>query len=55
MYDDNDGFLVFLIPVVILIACFGIFFEWQAYVQAIEALGAEPSIPAFIGWILFSS
>ena len=55
MYDDNDGCLVFLIPVVILIACFGIFFEWQAYVQAIGALGAEPSIPVFIGWILFSS
>lgn len=55
MYDDNDGCLVFMILAVILIACFGIFFEWQAYVQVIEALGDDPSIPAFIGWILFSS
>lgn len=29
MYDDNDGCLVFLIPVVILIVCFGIFFDWH--------------------------
>lgn len=55
MYDDN-GCLVFMMTlVVILIACFGIFFEWQAYVQVADALGTAPSVPAFIGWLLFSS
>lgn len=55
MYDDNDGCLVFMILAVILIACFGIFFEWQAYVQVADALGTAPSVPAFIGWLFFSS
>lgn len=55
MYDDNDGCLVFMILAVILIACFGIFCEWHAYVQVADALGTAPSVLAFIGWLFFSS
>ena len=56
MNDGNDGcMIVLMILLFVAVVCAATFFEWQAYVQTIGALGAEPSIPAFIGWMLFSS
>lgn len=52
--NDDYGFLkaVLLLLLAAIIGSVVIFFEWQAYVQAIEVAGGEPNIPAFIGWML---
>jgi hypothetical protein len=45
------------IVIVLLAAVIGgviAFFEWQAYLQAIEAVGGTPNIPAFIGWVFLA-
>lgn len=53
MYDDY-GLLKAILGILLIVGffCVSVFFEWQAYAQAIEVVGGEPSIPAFIGWIL---
>lgn len=56
MYDD-DGCLGIALGLIAFVAIVGgiMFFEWQAYVQVVDALGVEPNIPAFIGFVLFGN
>lgn len=52
--DGDYGCLAMMLLILFaaIVGGVGVFFEWQAYVQAMEIAGAEPNISAFIGWMI---